>query len=64
VLSLGNGPGAGVFVGPERPSRVDQENFEISLSAAVKEQAGALFTHVQPLGRVFPSVLNPLQEKL
>src|SRR5215470_4458643 len=46
VLSLGNGPGAEVFVLPERAARMDEQHLKLAAAATEHEQTGALLRHV------------------
>jgi hypothetical protein len=44
-LALGDGPGMDVLVGPEWTTRMNQEDFELSVTPAKRKQSCAGFRH-------------------
>ena len=40
-FALGNGPGAEIAFGPERASRMDQQDFETARPLSIQEETGA-----------------------
>jgi hypothetical protein len=44
-LALGDRPGAGILLGPERAAGMDEEHFRRGAALAIYQQAGALLGH-------------------